>query len=401
MQKEFLTVKNRKILDRQNRPLVLKGVNLGGWLLMEGYILHSPNVGEQVFKKGFKKTLGQKALDSFEKDFRGHFIQEKDIRAIAGFGFNCIRVPFHYRLIEKRPYRYDEEGLQYLDKLLGWAEKYRIWVILDLHAACGSQNHDWHSDSLGKALLWKSKEFRRRTFLLWEFLADRYKDRETIAGYDLLNEAVLGDTRLLNAFYKELIQTIRGVDRNHLLFVEGNIWATDLKCLDDFSDDKVVLSIHFYQPLEFTFNLVPSLKYPFRGKDQRWNKSALKKMLSGCEKIARMRERPVYVGEFGVNSRQGFFKEDQWLKDILECFKEFGFHWTYWTYKAVKNSVFPDGIFSCVENPPWVNRQGPRMGWETYRGLWPEHKKEIVRFWLTENFQENSILLNILKDAAQ
>ncbi len=398
---QFITIKGRKIVDPQNRPLTLKGVNLGGWLLMEGYILHSPNVGEQIFKKDFRRVLGQKALDYFEKSFRGHFIQGKDIRAIADFGFNCIRVPFHYRLIEKRPYHYDEQGLQYLDNLVGWAEKHGLWIILDLHAACGSQNHDWHSDSLGQALLWKNKEYQKRTCLLWEFLADRYKDREAVTGYDLLNEAVLADPRPLNAFYQKLIQTIRGVDRNHLLFVEGNTWATDLNCLDEFSDDKVVLSIHFYQPLEFAFNFVPSQKYPFTSKDRRWDHSTLRKLLWDYEKISRTRCRPIYVGEFGINVRQGFFGEDQWLKDLLASFQEFGFHWTYWTYKAVKNAIFPDGLFSYYDNPAWVNRQGPRMGWETYAPLWSKHKEDMIRSWETENFLQNPSLLNILKDAAK
>ena len=33
-----------------------------------------------------------------------------------------------------------------------------------------------------------------------------------------------------------------------------------------------------------------------------------------------------------------------------ECFQEAGFHWTYWTYKAVKNHMFPDGIYSYFPN---------------------------------------------------
>ena len=220
--KNFLKTKGGLIVDGQSQPIVLRGVNLGGWLMMEGYILHALNVAEQVFKKNFTRVLGPQVLASFEKDFRDHFIREEDIKTIAGFGFNCIRVPFNGRAIEKRPYQYDGEGLKYLDNVIRWAQKYQVWLILDLHAACGAQNHDWHSDSLGPALLWQKKKLRERTCQLWEFLAERYEDKTAVAGYDLLNEAVLEDTKLLNAFYKQLIKTIRGVDRNHILFVEGN-----------------------------------------------------------------------------------------------------------------------------------------------------------------------------------
>ena len=389
--KNFLKTKGFSIVDGQGRPVVLRGVNLGGWLMMEGYIMHASNVAEQVFKKKFARVLGTEVLTSFERDFRDHFIRENDIKAISGFGFNCIRVPFNSRMVERRPYQYDGEGLKYLDNVIRWAEKYKVWLILDLHAACGAQNHDWHSDSLGQALLWQKKELRERTFKLWEFLADRYKNKTAVAGYDLLNEAVLDDTKLLNTFYKQLIKTIRRVDGNHILFVEGNRWAQDLDCLHDFSDDNLALSVHVYLPLEFTFNFIPHLQYP------RETKKVLRKLLSGYAAFAQKKQRPIYVGEFGVNARQGLYGEDEWVKDILSCFQEFGFHWTYWTYKAVKNSVFPDGIFSYTQNPPWVNRGGPRLGWDTYSSLWPQHRKEMIESWKTENFSLNNVIIEALR----
>ncbi len=389
--KNFLKTKGFSIVDGQGRPVVLRGVNLGGWLMMEGYIMHASNVAEQVFKKKFARVLGTEVLTSFERDFRDHFIRENDIKTIADFGFNCVRVPFNGRAIEKRPYQYDGEGLKYLDNVVRFAEKYKVWLILDLHAACGAQNHDWHSDSLGRTLLWQKKELRERTFKLWEFLADRYKDKPALAGYDLLNEAVLEDAKLLNAFYKQLIKTIRGVDQNHILFVEGNRWAQDLGCLEDFCDDHLVLSIHVYQPLEFTFNFIPHLQYP------RETKKDLHKLLSGYAALAQRRQRPIYVGEFGVNAREGLYGEDFWVKDAVNCFQEFGFSWTYWTYKAVKNSVFPDGIFSYTQNPPWVNRGGPSLGWDTYSSLWPQHRKEMIESWRTENFSLNTAILDALR----
>ena len=399
--KEFLRTHKTKIVNAKGRPVILKGVNLGGWLMMEGYILHAPNFAEQIFKKNFAKALGKSALASFEKEFRGHFIREKDFKTIAGLGFNCIRLPFHYRLVEKRPYRYDAYGLLYLDRAIRWARKYRLWLILDLHAAPGAQNYDWHSDSLGEALLWKRKDFQERTFALWEFLAARYKNEPVVAGYDLLNESVTENTRLLNAFYKNLIKRIRKADRNHILFVEGNRWAVDLKCLERFDDDNYALSIHAYQPLDFTFNFVRHLKYPFSAKGARWNRDTLRKMLAPYRTISQERSLPIFVGEFGVNDREGYDGEDRWVRDMLSCFKEFGFHWTYWTYKAIKNSIFPDGIFSLRDNPPWVNRQGPLMGWDTYSRYWTGRKKEIIRSWHTGGFNANTRIVNALTDAAE
>ncbi len=401
MMKRFLKIKNSEVVDGNDQPVIFKGVNLGGWLMMEGYILYSLNVAEQVFKKKFEKELGDAALYAFEKSFRDNFIQERDIQQIAQLGFNCIRLPFNCRLIEKQPFQYDPQGLVYLDRVIAWGKKYKVWIILDLHAAIGAQNHDWHSDSLGKAELWTEKSYQERTFALWEFIADRYKEEEGIAGYDLLNESVLEDTKILNSFYKKLIKRIRRIDGNHILFIEGNTWATDLNCLELFEDDNLALSIHFYVPLEFTANLVPHLSYPFKSAKGHFTKENMKKIFVGYKKLAQKQARPIYVGEFGVNYRQGFYGEDQWLKDVLGCFKEFGFHWTYWTYKAVKNSIFPDGIFSYFPNPPWVNRQGPRLGWDNYIHTWPQYKKEMIHSWRTDSFTENTPIVQSLKNACR
>ncbi len=399
--RSFLKTSKTKIVSRTGNPVALKGVNLGGWLMMEAYILHAPNFPEQKFKKEFSATLGQKALSVFERKFRENFIQEKDIKNIANQGFNCIRIPFNYRLIEKTPYRYDTKGVSYLDQVIRWAKKYKIWVILDLHAAQGAQNHDWHGDSMGKAELWTKELNQDRALALWEFVADRYKNEEYVAGYDLLNEAVLGNTKLLNRFYKKLIKRIRGVDQNHILFIEGNKWATDLDCLDDYDDNNYALSIHSYEPLEFAFNFIPRLSYPLKSSKGRWDKNVMRKNLLRYKKISQKRSVPIFAGEFGVNARQGHFGEDRWLADILKCFNDFGFHWTYWTYKAVKNSAFPDGIYSYGDNPPWVNRVGPLTGWDTYKQHWPKQQKAMARSWRTDQFQVNKEILKVLKNAAR
>ncbi len=398
----FLKVCQKHIYCR-HKKIMLRGVNLGGWLLMEGYILHSLNQPEAGFKKRFQKALGREKLIEFESSFRNSFIREEDFRRISQLGFNCVRVPFHYALIEREPYAYDRRGVKYLDHVVSWAKRHKLWVIFDLHAACGSQNHDWHSDSSGKAKLWTTAAYRRRTCALWEFIARRYRKETAVAGYDLLNEAVVQDSRKLNALYRELIQAIRRVDRNHILFLEGNKWATDLACLDSFEDDNIVLSAHFYDPLDFTFNFVPDLSYPFRSANGSplFTKSTLRKILSRYHALAQSKGRPLFIGEFGINYRQTFFGEDKWLADVLDIFRDWDFHWTYWTYKAVKNHIFPDGLLSFYQNPSWVRREGPILGWDNFGEQWLKNKRKMCLSWQTPSFKPNEGLLRVLKRAVR
>ena len=57
--KNFLKVHKTKIVDAALLPVHLRGLNLGGWLMMEAYFMHAPNRAEQLFKKKFAAELGR------------------------------------------------------------------------------------------------------------------------------------------------------------------------------------------------------------------------------------------------------------------------------------------------------------------------------------------------------
>ncbi|MBF0385956.1 MAG: cellulase family glycosylhydrolase [Candidatus Omnitrophica bacterium] len=398
---KFLRAKGANIVDGKGNTVSLRGLNLGGWLMMEGYFMHAPNFAEQLFKRSFAKALGDKALSEFENAFRGSFITEKDFKRVMELGCNSIRLPIDYRIVETKPGVFKGNEVRYIDSAINWAKKYGMSVILDLHAAPGAQNHDWHSNSLGKAGLWNNKSYQNRTYAIWEYLADRYRDETAIAGYDLLNEAVTDDIKLLNDFYKNTIKAVRRADKNHILFIEGNKWATNIECLDRFDDDNYALSIHNYEPLQFTFNLTPGLKYPLKDKNHFWDKDVTKRHLAKFKAISDQRKLHIYVGEFGVHYRDGHYNEHIWLKDVLKEFNSLGFSWSYWTFKAIKNFCFPDGVYSYYENSPWVNRQGPKSGWETYSAIWIKHKEEIISSWDTGNFTLNQLIAEAIKNGIQ
>ena len=56
--------------------MLLKGVNFGGWLMMEAYFVHAPNLPQQIFEKEFAKQCGAKALSELMEKFRDNFITE-------------------------------------------------------------------------------------------------------------------------------------------------------------------------------------------------------------------------------------------------------------------------------------------------------------------------------------
>ena len=77
----------------------LRGINLGGWLMMEGYIIGGRNISEHIFKAKLAKIYGQDFVSEFTRKFRQAFITDQDLLQIKELGFNCVRLPFNYRLL--------------------------------------------------------------------------------------------------------------------------------------------------------------------------------------------------------------------------------------------------------------------------------------------------------------
>ncbi len=397
----FLKVHGTDIVDAGGRPVLLKGAALGGWLMMEGYMLGGRNIPEKVFKQAFEKALGKEALDEFTDSFRSAFIREEDIALIKEWGANCIRVPFNYRLVEfeERPFSLNERGLSYLDKVVKWCGDYGVYCILDMHAAPGAQNPDWHADCVDKPELFSDEFNKERYFRLWHFLAARYKDSSAVAGYDVLNEPVvkISQEGSLRDLYERVTKEIRDAGDNHIIFLEGNLWGQRLRCLGRPADKNTAFSAHAYVPLDFVLDFEKDLTYPGRIYNIKWDKHTLEMMARPYIALKEKLNIPFYIGEFGVHFRGGYFGELKWVDDILNIFEKHKISWTYWTYKSVVNSVHPDGVFRYVKNPCWVNHKGPVTGWETYSSIWKKEKGKIEFSWRTENFKRNDELYSILK----
>ncbi|MCF7874953.1 MAG: glycoside hydrolase family 5 protein [Candidatus Omnitrophica bacterium] len=377
----------------------IKGINLGSWLLVEGYILGGPNIAETQIKHQFRKKQGKSELEKFENLFRKNFIQKNDFKNIAQTKAKYIRLPFNQKLIEKKPYAYSKTGTQYIKNALDWAAEFKLKIILDLHAACGAQNCDWHGDSDGSAKFWQKKAYRDRAVKLWAYLSDQFNDHSGLGGYDLLNEPVTKKTNtdLIKDYYKKAIAAVKCSDKKNPIFLEGNCWAQQISFLADLISENVKISIHAYSPLSYTYDFVKGLSYPGKIEGQWWNKSTIYKYMKPYADFAKKNKIDILVGEFGINWRGGFWGEKKYLDDLLSVFDDYGFGYTYWTYKAVANSTFPDGLFQYLGNNNYVKREGPAYGWQNYPLYWKKEKSQIKNFWQTKNFTPNKELLAILK----
>ncbi|KAH9987691.1 glycoside hydrolase family 5 protein [Russula vinacea] len=123
----------------------VRGVNLGGWLVLEPWITPSlfDGTGNPAIVDEWTFGLYQDR-DSAEAILTQHWntwITESDFQEIAAAGLNHVRIPIGYWAFNVAPGEPYISGQQaYLLQAISWAQTYNLKVIIDLHGAPGSQN---------------------------------------------------------------------------------------------------------------------------------------------------------------------------------------------------------------------------------------------------------------------
>ncbi|KAK1224186.1 hypothetical protein PQX77_012926 [Marasmius sp. AFHP31] len=160
----------------------VRGVNLGGWLVLEPWITPSlfDNTGNDGIIDEF--TFGQfqdrgEALNVLRQHW-DTWITEGDFAEIAAAGLNHVRIPIGYWAFETASGEpYIDGQLPYLEKAVGWAANHGLKVIVDLHGAPGSQNGFDNSGQKTDNPQWPfNPDFVSRTNNIIKRIADMFKD---------------------------------------------------------------------------------------------------------------------------------------------------------------------------------------------------------------------------------
>ncbi|CAG8693227.1 2553_t:CDS:2, partial [Acaulospora morrowiae] len=130
----------------------VRGVNLGGWLVLEPFITPSLfNASGVVDEYTLCASLGPDAAKETLDNHYSTFITEQDFADIAQAGLDHVRIPFGHWAIgttADEPY-VPKLSWDYLLKGIEWARKYGLRVLVELHTAPGSQNGWNHSGRQG------------------------------------------------------------------------------------------------------------------------------------------------------------------------------------------------------------------------------------------------------------
>nr|WP_030617987.1 cellulase family glycosylhydrolase [Streptomyces achromogenes] len=217
-------------------------------------------------------------------------ITERHLRDLRTQGFGFARLLVFWDDLEPRPGQYSERYLRRIERVLDWAGRQDVRVVLDAHQdvfgpAFGHRGipewatrtdglpftphpDDWFAEYFEPAVqrafthLYEDHDLRRAQARMWRTLATRFAGHPAVLGYDLINEP-MGEPRpgedlpaaarrvereQLTPMYNRLAGAIRPADRDAWLFVEptpvvGEGVPTGLGRI---RDPRVVYAPHFY-----------------------------------------------------------------------------------------------------------------------------------------------------------
>ena len=284
---------------------IRKGVNLGGWMSQCDY--------------------SEERLNTF--------IQEEDIRRIASWGLDHVRLPIDYNVLDRA------DGYDRIDRAIGWCRENGLKVVLDLHKTRG------YSFDQGEAEggFFDSEEYQEAFYAYWLKMADRWGSLHEDVAFELLNEVT--DASFMPAWNRiagECIRRIRTVAPLTWILVGGydNNSPHAVPAIDVPEDDRLILNFHCYLPLPFTHQ--GAYWVPFLDRDKRVSfeeSGACEAYFEGVFEPALQatwfKPKPLYCGEYGMIDLASPEDTVRWFRAIHAVLERHSIARAAWTYKGM------------------------------------------------------------------
>ncbi len=232
--------------------------------------------------------------------------------------------------------------LQHIDQVLAWCEKYGVRAVLDLHSPPGGQAFS-AGYVTARGRIFTQPAAQAKFVEVWQRMASRYKGRQVIWGFDVVNEpddSMLAEDCLdWNTLADKTARAIRAIDPERTLIIEPNQWggAQGFAAFEPLDLPRVVYSFHFYQPMKFTHQGIhgnpAGINYPGRIGDELWDRDALERAMRPAIEFARKYRVHMYVGEFSAIRTAPGESAAKYLADVIDIFERHGFDWSYHAYR--------------------------------------------------------------------
>lgn len=267
------------------------------------------------------------ALEAEHEGAWGYRIELDHIDAIAEAGFDTIRLPVRWSAhLQGRggDARIDPALLARVDQIVDHALARGLGVILDVH-----HYEEMIADPDGRL---------PELDAIWRQLATHYAEYSDALVFELLNEPTdRVPAAQVNSINTRLLATIRAVSPQRWVILSSTRWnnieglvQTEMPA----DDPRVMATVHYYSPFDFTHQGAPWANRPQTGIG--WGGPADEAELArDFDIIARYAEAqnvPVLLGEFGVYYRVPEHLRARWVETVRRQAEAHGIPWCHWGF---------------------------------------------------------------------
>ncbi|MEU1970664.1 cellulase family glycosylhydrolase [Microbacterium sp. NPDC019599] len=309
-----------------------------GFLRADGDVI-SDGEGNQVLLRGVNVNQLVDFYQARANVSPTRALTEKDFAGVAAEGFNVVRLGFSWSALEPERGQIDDAYLGRIEDAVAWAKANDVYVVLDMHqdgwwngpTAPGTECRpgtdrmwgydgapEWATitdgaprcaftgrdispagDRAFQNFYFDTDGVQSALVETWAMLAQRFRDEQIVAGFDLLNEPGFGETApvttsyQLGRFYDRAITAIRAAGAPQIVFFEPSIlWSGlgfDAGPTPGFTDDdNIVFSPHLYAEsitMDRSLGLPPII--------------GIERQFELAERVAEAYDAPLWSGEYG------------------------------------------------------------------------------------------------------
>ncbi|KAL7245716.1 hypothetical protein ACSBR2_000949 [Camellia fascicularis] len=318
----------------------------GGWRDDDPSVFEM-KIGRQ-FDGEFQVTNGYgKLAPRVMREHWNTFITEDDFKFMSSNGINTVRIPVGWWIAfdPTPPAPYVGGSLKALDNAFLWARKYGMKVIIDLHAAPGSQTNSAVSSSRDGFVEWgQTDQNIQETVDVIDFLTARYAKHPSLYAVELLNEPCAPYVTLekLKKYYRAGYNAVRKHSSTAYVIMASRM-QYGMKPVDPTELFPLArelkgsaIDVHYYQifmPVFKKMNHQQNIDFVYTNTSVELNR------------LIKPNNPQIFIGEWATEWGTANLAHPNLSKKTIEDYKKFGkaqlqvygkatFGWAYWTLKC-------------------------------------------------------------------
>jgi endoglucanase len=322
----------------------------------------SINAQKQTFHLGLGWNLGNQ-MDAYvngvanETCWGNGKATQQTFDCLKSMGFSTVRIPVTWlgHIGSAPDYKIEDAWLDRVVQLVGYAETAGLNAVINIHHDGGSSQHwlDVKEAAKDEAVNQKIKD---QLHAMWTQIALRFKKKGNFLMFESMNEIHdgkwgYGDNladggrqhEIVNEWNQVFVDAVRatgGKNKQRYLGVPGyctniNLTLKHFRFPKDKAKDRLVLSVHYYDPHLFTLeNQWNEWGYQApQNKGQRTDENHVDSIFQLLKTTYVDKGIPVYIGEFGCTRRADAAQEhyrEYYLNYVCRSAARNGLSLIYW-----------------------------------------------------------------------